>query len=100
MDISGSLVVFQAGAEVKSIKLPTDSSTVQILGLPVDATVDVTKDLISQLGYAVNESLIKINLAAKGHSSIATVNFNDPDTASAVVDKFDKKFRDVGKNKL
>ncbi|KAG9233507.1 hypothetical protein BJ875DRAFT_425799 [Amylocarpus encephaloides] len=86
-DLGGARVTFREGAEITSIKLASDFSAIQILGLSPNATPGFVEHLLSGLGFQVPEG--SIYLKALGvDGATATVQVEDPNFAKRVIDNF------------
>jgi post-segregation antitoxin (ccd killing protein) len=83
----GFLVNFQAGAEVTSVKLVSDFSTIQITGLSANIEPTFVSDMLLALGFAVPTSNIVLKqLPAVG--TVADVTVEDPSFARMVTQKY------------
>ncbi|KAH7370205.1 hypothetical protein BKA65DRAFT_12760 [Rhexocercosporidium sp. MPI-PUGE-AT-0058] len=87
----GGIVEFGPGAAVISIKLATDCSIIQIKGLR-ETTPGAIPTVLDMLGFKTSTSSIQINESSTG--AIATVKFDDPNTARLVVEKSATTLRD------
>ncbi len=66
-------VVFGPGAEVKSVQLPSDFSTVQVLGLSDGADSRVITEFLHALGFSVKEDQIQLNKMGSMMQLVATI---------------------------
>jgi hypothetical protein len=98
-DVNGATVLFAAGAEVSSVKLPSDFSTIQILGLPGNAKAETITALLNTLGFPIIESCIHIK-SLSALESVAEVKVEDPRFAHSVAHKFDTELGKEHKGEL
>jgi hypothetical protein len=95
-DMNGARVIYGPGAEVLSVKLASDFSSVQISGLAPDTKASTVCKLVSDLGYPVKESQVILkHLGQIG--IIAEVRIENPSFAKDVTRKWEQG--KTGKNK-
>jgi hypothetical protein len=66
-------VVFGPGAEVKAVQLPSDFSTLQVLGLPDDAKSRLIVDFFHALGFNVEGDQIQLSKVGVMMRLVATI---------------------------
>ncbi|KAH6721657.1 hypothetical protein BKA61DRAFT_729164 [Leptodontidium sp. MPI-SDFR-AT-0119] len=87
----GAVVEFGPGATVVSIKLPTDSCSIQINGL-CETTPGTVQTVLDILG--LNDSTPSIQTSETSTGIVTTVKFHDPNDARRAVEKFAAAQRD------
>jgi hypothetical protein len=90
-DFPGATVTFKKGLEISSVKLPSDCSSIQLVDLPTDAKPHAVVEILAGFGFIVLESAIQIKPMGRS-GSLATIRFNDLQSARLVVQKFEKAF--------
>ena len=91
----GAVISFKIDGTIDNVKLASDSSTIQILGLQGDSSVQTVADLLKALDYSI--PITKIQLKALGGSTaLAEVTVDDPTFADNVVHKY---LRNAGLNR-
>jgi hypothetical protein len=98
-DISSATVLFSAGGEVSKVKLESDFSTIQVLGLPLNAQPHTVVDFLKELGFTLEPSCI--HLKPIGNTgSVGEVKVEDSMFADAVKRKFDDHTNKKGGHEL
>jgi hypothetical protein len=87
--------IFKEGAEVSKIGLPSDYSTLQLTDLPSGAQAQVVIEILSAFGFEVPASSIRVK-PMKRSGSIATITFDDPDTARLIAERITEAIGDGG----
>jgi hypothetical protein len=95
-DFNGALVSFGNGAEVSDVKLASDFSTIQILGLPIGSTSGDVVGLLDGLGYSIQQSCVFVKSLGDG-ALVVEVRVEDPKFARNATQKFDSLLRREGK---
>jgi hypothetical protein len=89
-DMNGARVIYGPGAEVLSVKLASDFSSVQISGLAPDTNASTVCKLVSDLGYLVEGSQVILkHLGQMG--IIAEVRIENPSFAKDVIRKWEQE---------
>jgi hypothetical protein len=98
-DVNGASVTFGPGAEVSEVKLESDFSTIQILGLPATTKSQAISDFLEGLGFKVTDSCIVVkSIGTIG--CVAEVRLEDPKFADQVTRRFDDVVGKGGKHDL
>ncbi|PVH74461.1 hypothetical protein DL98DRAFT_499801 [Cadophora sp. DSE1049] len=98
-DIHGASVTFSAGAQVSSIKLASDFSTIQILGMPAGAGQDDVRAILSGLGFDGLEATITVKQIG-GMGAVAEARIENPTFATEATNKFQCRQQDEQFRKL
>jgi hypothetical protein len=92
-------VTFEGGAEVSNVKLSSDFSAIQILGLSPDVRTSFITSLLAGLGFQVPESSVLVkSLGEEG--SAAEVKVEDPNFAKDVTRKFESQKEETTKRNI
>ncbi|KAH7383128.1 hypothetical protein BKA64DRAFT_761293 [Cadophora sp. MPI-SDFR-AT-0126] len=98
-DIHGASAAFSAGAQVSSIKLASDFSTIQILGMSAGAGQNDVRAILSGLGYLNLEATITVKQIG-GMGAVAEVRVENPAFATEATNKFQSRQKDEQFRKL
>lgn len=92
-------MTFSAGAQVSSIKLASDFSTIQISGLPAGAGQGDVRALLSCLGFDNLDAMIIVKQIG-GTGAVAEVKVENPTFAVRATSKFQSHLQDEQFRKL
>jgi hypothetical protein len=92
-EFQGATVAFKEGAEVASITLLSDFSSIQLADLPSNAQPVAVAEMLASFGIEIPLTAVQLK-PTKPSGSIATIKFDGPNTAQLVVDTIEKATND------
>ncbi|KAF9641097.1 hypothetical protein BFW01_g456 [Lasiodiplodia theobromae] len=87
-NLGGATVLFQDGAAVKSVALPSDYSTIQLSGLAPTTNIGQIIAFVTDLGFhGVDESYVRLKPSLNSMDQIAEVKVKDPTFAQQFIQR-------------